>query len=181
MTRRHTVTNPRTRFTMLAAGAAVALTALAVAVAGPSSSAGAAQHASKTTIEVRSSKLGRILVDSKHRTLYLFEKDKGTKSECSGACATNWPPLRASGKPTVGHGLSTKKVGTTKRSDGTRQVTYKGHPLYRFVKDTKPGATKGQGLDAFGAEWYVLSPAGSKVDKSTSTGGTSKPSSGGGY
>jgi predicted lipoprotein with Yx(FWY)xxD motif len=151
---------------LLAVAAAVTLTSLGVAAAGGST----AKRHTQPTLQVRTAALGKILVTSKGRTLYLFEKDKGTKSECFGACAKNWPPLRTSGKPTVGRGLSASKVGTTKRSDGKRQVTYKGHPLYLFVQDTKPGDTKGQNLDAFGAEWYVLSPAGSKVDKSSGGG-----------
>lgn len=151
---------------LLAVAVAVALASLGIAAAGGS----AAKRHAQLTLEVRTTALGKILVNSKGRTLYLFEKDKGTKSECSGACAKNWPPLRTSGKPTVGHDLSASKVGTTKRSDGKRQVTYKGHPLYTFVKDTKPGDTKGQNLDAFGAQWSVLSPAGSKVDKSSGGG-----------
>ena len=162
---------------LLAAAGAVALMALGAAAAGGSA---AARHA-QPTLEVRSTALGKVLVNSKGHTLYLFEKDRGAKSACFGACAKNWPPLRVSGKPTVGHGLSASKVGTTKRSDGNRQVTYKGHPLYLFVKDTKPGNTKGQNLDAFGAEWSALTPAGNQVSGNHASSGGGTPSSGGGY
>jgi predicted lipoprotein with Yx(FWY)xxD motif len=118
--------------------------------------------------------LGKILVDSTGHTLYLFQKDSGTKSECTGACASAWPPLRASGKPVVGAGLNASDVGTTARSDGKPQVTYNGHPVYLFQGDQKPGDTNGQGSSAFGAPWYALSSSGSAVT-------TSSSSSGGGY
>jgi predicted lipoprotein with Yx(FWY)xxD motif len=107
--------------------------------------------------------LGKILVDSQDHTLYLFQKDTGTKSTCTGACAEQWPPLRASGKPVVGSGLSASKVGTTSRSDGAAEVTYNGHPLYLFAGDQKPGDTNGQGITAFGGSWFALSAAGNQV------------------
>jgi len=107
--------------------------------------------------------LGKILVDSQDHTLYLFQKDTGTKSTCTGACAEQWPPLRASGKPVVGAGLSASKVGTTPRSDGAAEVTYNGHPLYLFAGDQKPGDTNGQGITAFGGGWFALSAAGNQV------------------
>ena len=122
----------------------------------------------------RTADLGKILDDSKANTLYLFKKDSGTKSACSGACATEWPPLRASGKPTAGSGASASMLGTTPRSDGKAQVTYNGHPLYTFAGDQKPGDTSGQGVNAFGGLWYVVSPAGNQVT------GTSSSSGGGG-
>src|SRR4051794_30649921 len=107
--------------------------------------------------------LGRILVDSRGRTLYLFQKDVGTTSACSGGCAAAWPPLRATGKPAAGTSLSAGKLGTTSRSDGKPQVTYNGHPLYLYSADQKPGDTNGQGINAFGAAWFALSSAGNKV------------------
>jgi predicted lipoprotein with Yx(FWY)xxD motif len=112
---------------------------------------------------VRGTSLGRILVNSQGRTLYLFKKDARGKSRCAGACAKFWPPLRASGKPTAGRGLSASKLGTIKRSDGKPQVTYNGHPLYTFQQDTRAGQTNGQGLTAFGASWFTLSPAGNQI------------------
>jgi predicted lipoprotein with Yx(FWY)xxD motif len=121
--------------------------------------------------------LGKILVDSKGHTLYLFQKDSGTKSACTGACASAWPPLRASGKPVVGPGLSASEVGTSARSDGKPQVTYNGHPLYLFQGDNKPGDTNGQGSAAFGAPWYALSSSGDGV----TTTGSSSSSGGSGY
>jgi predicted lipoprotein with Yx(FWY)xxD motif len=124
--------------------------------------------------------LGTILVDSQGRTLYLFKKDSGTTSACTGACAGAWPPLRANGKPTVGSGVSASKIGTTARSDGKPQVTYNGHPLYLFVKDTKPGDTNGQGVTAFGAGWFALTAAGNQASGQTSSSGGGGSSSGGG-
>jgi predicted lipoprotein with Yx(FWY)xxD motif len=121
------------------------------------------------TIKTRHTALGTILVDSKGRTIYLFEKDKTKKSTCSGACATNWPPVTTSGSPKASGGVNARKLGTTKRSDGSTQVTYNGHPLYLFVADqNKPGSTKGEGVDAFGAEWYVLGTNGKKIEKAGS-------------
>jgi predicted lipoprotein with Yx(FWY)xxD motif len=115
--------------------------------------------------------LGKIIVDSNGDTVYLFQKDTGGKSACSGACATAWPPLIATGKPTVSGGLSDGKVSTTRRSDGKSQVTYAGHPLYRYQGDSKPGDASGQGLNAFGASWYVVSSSGAAVTKGGSSGG----------
>ena len=151
---------------------ATALVALAVVVAGcgggsgygGSASARPPASGSGASVKLASTKLGKVLVDAKGRTLYLFEADKGPMSTCDGACATVWPPLEAAGKPTAGAGLDAAKVGTTKRADGGSEVTYNGHPLYTFEGDSAPGQTSGQELDDFGAEWYALSAAGDKVD-----------------
>lgn len=146
--------------------ALVAVLALAVGVVA-ATAGGAYSKGSAAKIGTRHTSLGTILVDAKGRTIYLFEKDKTKKSTCSGACATNWPPVTTSGTPTAAGGVNAHKLGTTKRSDGTTQVTYNGHPLYLFVADqNKPGSTKGEGLKAFGAEWYVLGTNGKKIDKS---------------
>jgi predicted lipoprotein with Yx(FWY)xxD motif len=109
--------------------------------------------------------LGQILVDSSGRTLYLFEADTGKTPTCSGACAKAWPPLLTSGQPHVAGGLQQSLISTVMRSDGTQQVTYNGHPLYYFMGDTKSGDTRGEGLTAFGAGWYVLSPSGNKIEE----------------
>ena len=147
-------------------------------ICGGSNSNSAAALAKSTigktaTIGVAGTGLGKILVDSQGRTVYLFKQDTGTKSTCFGACATNWPPVRVTGKPTAGSGATASMLGTTKRSDGQPQVTYDGHPLYRFAGDNAPGDTNGQGVTAFGAAWFAVSPAGSQVSGSgsTSTGG----------
>jgi predicted lipoprotein with Yx(FWY)xxD motif len=142
--------------------AALALVAAVVAgTAGVAFSKGSA-----ATVKTRHTSLGTVLVDAKGRTLYLFEKDKTRKSTCSGQCAVNWPPVTTSGKPKAGGSASASKLGTTKRSDGSTQVTYNGHPLYLFIADkNKPGSVKGEGVDAFGAEWYVLGANGKKIEK----------------
>jgi predicted lipoprotein with Yx(FWY)xxD motif len=128
---------------------------------------------SSATVSVANTGLGNILVDSQGRTLYLFAKDSGTKSACSGACATAWPPLRASGKPTAGGGAKASLLGTTPRSDGKPQVTYNGHPLYGYQGDSSSGDTNGQGSTGFGAPWYVLSATGSEITAASSTSGGS--------
>jgi predicted lipoprotein with Yx(FWY)xxD motif len=107
--------------------------------------------------------LGKVLVDSDGRTLYLFQKDATGKSACAAACAAAWPPLLAKGEPVVAQGLTSSKAGLTTRSDGTRQVTYNGHVLYRYLGDTHPGDANGQGLTAFGAAWFAVSSAGTVV------------------
>ena len=135
--------------------------------AGPYGSAAAASARSATgatRVGVARSQLGRIVVDGKGRTLYLFEKDKHRRSACYGECATFWPPLLTHGKPVARPGLKQSLLGTTRRANGSQQVTYAGHPLYRFSLDTKPGQTKGEGLNDFGAGWDVLSPAGKKIE-----------------
>jgi predicted lipoprotein with Yx(FWY)xxD motif len=108
--------------------------------------------------------LGTVLVDGQRRTLYLFEKDKGTASNCTGACASVWPPLTSAAKGVTSRDLPATKLGSITRADGKTEVTYAGHPLYTYAGDTKPGDTPGQGLDQFGAEWYVLAPSGNKID-----------------
>lgn len=109
-------------------------------------------------------KLGRIIVDSKGFTLYDFHKDKGTQSACYGGCAQVWPPLLTEGDPQAGEGAIASKLGTTKRKDGTTQVTYAGHPLYTYTADTKPGDAKGNDFSSFGGEWYALLPSGEEAE-----------------
>jgi predicted lipoprotein with Yx(FWY)xxD motif len=142
--------------------------ALLLAIGAMASIAAIATSAVSTpaTVKTRSTSLGTILVDAKGRTLYLFLKDKSGKSACTGACASAWPPLLTKGTPKAAGTVSASKLGTTKRSDGTTQVTYNRHPLYTFILDkSKPGSTKGQGSKAFGAEWYVLGANGSRIEK----------------
>jgi predicted lipoprotein with Yx(FWY)xxD motif len=175
-------------------GSALALPAVAVAIAGCGGGGSTPQATAKpstprrggATVDVRSTKLGKSLVDSQGRTLYLFEKDKGTKSMCFGACASAWPPFRASGSPKAGMGVKGSLLGSTARSDGKPEVTYNGHPLYYYAGDQKAGDTNGEGLTQFGAEWYALSPAGNKVEgkdsgsASSSSGSGSSMNAGGG-
>jgi predicted lipoprotein with Yx(FWY)xxD motif len=115
------------------------------------------------TVAATSSKLGTILVDGSGRTLYLFEKDQPNRSACSGACVAAWPVDSSSGAPKAGSGVKASLLGMIKRSDGSPQVTYNRHPLYYFARDSGPDQQNGQGIDAFGAEWYVVTPAGMAV------------------
>jgi predicted lipoprotein with Yx(FWY)xxD motif len=117
-----------------------------------------------TALAMHATNHGPILVDDKGNTLYLFAADKSTASTCTGACAEAWPPVTTTGgKPTVGSGLTDSLVGTTKRSDGSTEVTYAGHPLYYFAGDKKAGQANGQNLNNFGAKWYVVAPNGTSV------------------
>ena len=139
---------------------------LVLGAAGAVAAVAATAPTKPASVKTRSVSLGKILVNGSSQTLYLFEKDKNGKSKCSGACATNWPPLLTKGKPKASGSVSASKLGTTKRADGTTQVTYGGHPLYTFVVDNgKPGSTKGEGVDAFGAEWYVVGTNGKKIEE----------------
>ena len=116
------------------------------------------------TVSVAHSSLGSILVAGpKQKTVYLFVADKGPSSTCSRACAEVWPPVTTTGAPKAAGGANTADLGTITRSDGTKQVTYKGHPLYYYAGDGTSGETSGQGINSFGAPWYVLSPSGSEV------------------
>ncbi len=116
--------------------------------------------------------LGSILVDSQGRTLYLWQADTGSKSTCTGACATAWPPLETTAKPTAGGRVKSSLLGTTRRADGSEQVIYNGHPLYTFQGDTASGQTNGQGSNGFGALWFVLSPTGTQITGSASSSGS---------
>jgi predicted lipoprotein with Yx(FWY)xxD motif len=160
--------------------AALALaSALVLAACGSSGSSGTSSTSAPATtgsttsatssarpasvVDTKTSSLGTFLVDSKGRALYLWDADHGTMSTCSGACAQAWPPLTTSGTPKAGGKVKASLLGTTKRSDGTREVTYAGHPLYYFEGDSAPGQTTGQGSDGFGAPWWVVSPAGKAI------------------
>jgi len=146
------------RFLLLVLAVAAALISTGLA----SSQTGAGSPA---TVAVARTKLGLILVDGKGRTLYDFVKDKSTTSTCYDACAALWPPLFTKGKPHAGHGVRASLLGTTKRRDGKLEVTYNRHPLYFYVADSKPGQTTGQGLNQFGAPWWVLNAAGKEIHR----------------
>jgi predicted lipoprotein with Yx(FWY)xxD motif len=139
--------------TAVALLAAVSITA---AVAGP-------LNGSRASVGVSKSAFGRILVDGRGHSLYVFAMDKGRMSTCYGACAANWPPFISSAKARVRTGAKQSLIGRTRRMDGRWQVTYHGHPLYTFVKDTAKGQTNGEGLVAFGGEWDLLAPSGAKI------------------
>jgi predicted lipoprotein with Yx(FWY)xxD motif len=120
--------------------------------------------ATGTAINVGGTKLGQVLVDSNGITVYLFLADKGTASSCnSAACVQYWPPVLTTGAPQAGSGVTDSLLGTTARADGSTQVTYAGHPLYRFVMDKAAGDATGQAVNAFGAPWYVVAPTGMQI------------------
>jgi predicted lipoprotein with Yx(FWY)xxD motif len=178
---------------LIAGAAAVPAIALVAAGCGGGSGSGDDSAAASAPPETASGQaatigtgseagLGTILVDTQGRTLYLFQKDSGTKSACFGACASAWPPLRDSGKPTVGSGLTAALVGTTSRPDGMPQVTYNGHPLYLYSGDQAAGEANGQGSTAFGAGWFALTAAGDQVSgQASSSGGSVDDAGSSGY
>ena len=190
----------------LAAPLAVALLAAAACSSGSSSSSGSASNstspsttapassasgsasgsASSIVITTKTSSGGSFLTNSAGRAVYLFMADSSDKSTCSGACASAWPPVVATGQPTAAGGAQSSDLGTITRSDGTKQVTYDGHPLYYFVGDTGPGTDKGQGVDGFGAKWWLVAPSGSSITTAVTISGSgsapaSSSSGGGGY
>jgi len=139
--------------------------ALVLALAG---CGGSKSTDKSSTVKLAGSKLGQILVDSKGRTLYLFEADTNGKSTCSGTCAATWPPLTVA-SPSAGSGVDDGALVTTKRADGTQQVTYHGHPLYYYAGDgSSPGSTKGENLNTFGGIWYVVDSSGKGVEPASS-------------
>jgi predicted lipoprotein with Yx(FWY)xxD motif len=159
-----------TRTRAVVAVALICAAAAAIVAAGRAS--GGAQ------VQVAKTSLGRILVDAKGRTLYLFAADKTGKSTCYGSCATYWPPATTKSTHVTATGVNASLLGTTKRKDGTLQITVNGHPLYRYAGDSKAGQTSGEGVNASGGLWWAVSPAGKAVHKKASSGGGS---GGGGY
>jgi predicted lipoprotein with Yx(FWY)xxD motif len=131
---------------------------------GTSTSTSGSSTAGGTAVTTVHTGLGTILAAGPKRlTVYLFAADTGSTSTCSEACAQVWPPVTTSASPKSEGGAVAADLGTTTRSDGTKQVTYKGHPLYYYVSDQQSGETTGQGVNGFGAPWYVLSAAGSAI------------------
>jgi predicted lipoprotein with Yx(FWY)xxD motif len=180
----------------LRAGSALALLGVALIVAAcgssSSSSTSAAATSSQSTsaapaaasgvsVSTASGAHGTYLTGASGRALYLWVADTHGKSSCSGECAKAWPPLITKGTPVAGHGVTASNLSTVTRSDGSKQVTYNGHPLYYFVADTSAGMTKGQGNDGFGAKWWLVTPSGSAITSggSTSPASASSSSSGG--
>jgi predicted lipoprotein with Yx(FWY)xxD motif len=146
--------------------AAAAPLAIALIAIGSIDTASGSPKTAGAKIDVARSRLGLMLVNARGRTLYLFEKDKGRSSTCYSACASHWPPVTTTGRPQAGRGVRAALLGTTKRRDKKVEVTYAGRPLYYFAGDMKRGDTNGQGLNQFGAGWYVVSPAGKKIEHS---------------
>jgi predicted lipoprotein with Yx(FWY)xxD motif len=145
--------------------AAITSSAMFVTVADGGTRSATASHTSsiRATVALKNTALGKVLVDARGRTLYLFLKDRNRRSLCAGSCAQFWPPLLSTGKPRAGAGVRTPLLGAITRMDGGHQVTYAGHPLYTFVADTKPGQTNGEGSTNFGAAWYVVGANGRAI------------------
>ena len=138
---------------MVLAAAASVLAVTGCSRAIPTSQGGTA------TVSADHSDLGTYLEDESGHALYLFEGDENNESYCTDACASVWPPYETSGQPTAGPGVSQGKLGTITRDDGGTQVTYGGVPLYYYAGDGgKPDQTTGEGLEQFGAEWYLVAP-----------------------
>jgi predicted lipoprotein with Yx(FWY)xxD motif len=150
----------------------------ALSVIGFLAAGSVASSATETnaTVSLRKTKLGPVLVNSRGRTLYLFAKDRNGRSACDGACARFWPPLLSRGKPTGGPGIRASLLGTTRRRNGSLQVTYNRHPLYRFALDKRAGQTSGQGRLNFGARWWAVSARGTAVVNAPTTTSTSTSS-----
>jgi predicted lipoprotein with Yx(FWY)xxD motif len=153
----------------------------AAAAAGSTSSASSAPAsasaaaAGATVITTRSGSDGTFLASGTGRTIYLWEADSMNKSTCSASCAKYWPPVTATGTVTASGGAMASDLSTITGADGSKQVTYKGHPLYYFTGDTSAGQTTGQGSDGFGAKWWLVSPSGTAI---TTTGTSSTPTTG---
>ncbi|MGQ4516078.1 COG4315 family predicted lipoprotein [Streptomyces sp. DW26H14] len=137
------------------------------AAGGGASAPAAAGSGAGAVADIRSTggDLGTHLVDGSGKTLYLFVKDKAGASRCTGDCAAAWPPVTAKAAPRAGSGVTAAKLTLVKRSDGTTQVAYAGHPLYYFAGDSAAGDTKGQGVDGFGAKWWLVGPDGGQITK----------------
>jgi predicted lipoprotein with Yx(FWY)xxD motif len=139
--------------------------------AAPASSAPAA--ASSSTLKTATIGGVTVLTNAKGFTLYWFAPDTPTTSKCNGSCAAYWPPVK--GPATAGAGV-TGKLATIKRSDGSVQATYNGHPLYTYAADTAPGQAKGNGLNLSGGVWHEVTASGAAAPAATTS-----ASSGGGY
>jgi predicted lipoprotein with Yx(FWY)xxD motif len=172
------------KITLFIAAAALSAAALVAAVLGDTSSASSQQPSRGAQVALGKTALGKVLVDARGRTLYLFARDKGGRSACNGACATYWPALVSAAKPRAATGVRASLLALTKRTDGKRQVMYAGHPLYTFSLDTRAGQTSGQGRTDFGGSWNAVAATGRAV-KSTaspaSSGGTDGGYGGYGY
>jgi predicted lipoprotein with Yx(FWY)xxD motif len=142
-----------------------------------SSSNASAPPSKAGAVATKSTDLGTVVVDSNGRTLYMFAPDSATHSACNGACAKEWPPAAAgSSKPSASGGVTAAKLTTIKRSDGSKQLVYAGHPLYTFSGDSAAGDTKGQGVNAFGGMWNAVDTSGAAAQGSGSSGSSSAPS-----
>jgi predicted lipoprotein with Yx(FWY)xxD motif len=150
----------------LAAALLAAACGSASAGGGDGSAAGASASSAAgggMVITTKPGSAGTFLTDGSGRAVYLWSKDSTNKSECSGACATDWSPVPANGNVTASGGANASDLGSVTRSDGHTQVTYDGHPLYYYIGDSGPGQITGQGSDDFGAKWWLVAPSGAQI------------------
>lgn len=171
---------------LAAAGLAAATVMLAACGSSAASSPSSGSTANAVVpagsgIKTVSTSQGKVLTNAKGRTLYWYAIDTANKSNCNGKCATFWPPVAASTKVS---GVSLPgKFGSITRSDGSKQLTYDGHPLYTFVEDTAPGTDKGNGITTSGGNttdlWWAVTPSGAKL--AVAKPAASSSSGGGGY
>ena len=148
-------------------------TGSAASSASAAGSAPASASTAGTVIKTAAGSTGAFLTDKSGRAVYLWVKDGKNMSACSGACAGAWPPVTATGTVTASGSVKASDLSTITRSDGTKQVTYDGHPLYYFSGDSGAGQATGQGNDGFGAKWWLVSPSGAQItsaDKASTSG-----------
>ncbi len=169
---------------LASAGLAIVIAAVAVVIfagGGGNANASQSQTAASSAIGIRSTSLGKMLVDANGRTLYLFEGDRANVSTLSAAGAAVWPRFVSAGPVKAENGAQAALIGTTTSPTGVKQLTYEGHPLYYYVGDSSPGSTGGQGLNEFGALWYVLGPSGKAITHAPSTSSTAPAAPAAGY
>jgi predicted lipoprotein with Yx(FWY)xxD motif len=140
----------------------LALTCLAcIALAATAHAAGRTQP--RSTVTAKASSFGRVLFDGRGYVLYAFTHDPRGRSRCDGACARAWPPYAVKARPRAGAGVAARRLGATRRSDGSLQVMYAGRPLYYYVGDRRPGQILCQNVTEFGGVWRVVRPSGRLV------------------
>jgi predicted lipoprotein with Yx(FWY)xxD motif len=159
------------------AAAAPAATSSTSASTQSSGSSGSSEASGPEAVGTSKGSVGTYLTADEGRSVYLWVADSGGKSACSGTCARYWPPVETKGKPKAEDGVNAALLGTVTRSDGSEQVTYKGHPLYYYLLDKSKGQTTGQGNDGFGAKWWLVAPSGEAITGGASSAGTSTSSS----
>jgi predicted lipoprotein with Yx(FWY)xxD motif len=140
-----------------------ATSAEGASAAATGSPSGSAREAGDAVVTVRRSRYGRVLFDGRGRALYLFTRERTRTPRCYGACAEAWPPFLTAGRPSARKGARPSLLGTVRRRDGRRQVTYRGRPLYYYVGDRRPGQILCQDVVEFGGRWLVVSPSGRAV------------------
>lgn len=158
------------------ASASSATTSAAAASSATTSSSASSMPTAAVTVSTAKGSHGTYLVGSSGRALYIWMADTSGKSNCSGACASAWPPLITKGTPAASGGVNSADLSTITRANGSKQVTYNGHPLYYYVGDTGSGTTKGQGSDGFGAKWWLVAPSGAAITAKKSSSGSSSSS-----